>query len=1755
MSNSLGNAYIKIRADMTQLKMDLDKAQEQIKFLETPAGMTTKGIEKHFKNLGISSAAHFEELKNRAQKSFDLIKNHAGSTADDIVRAEKAKNEKISELNRKQFGEQQGFLDKAKQGFSDLASSSISAVGLITGAVATLGYTLKETFEKGFKAVETYNTSVASLAAMVVSFTERSKGVSLEQQWQKALSYSSAMVPILEDIAAKTLLSGEETTALANAFARAGVFLSASNDKQVEAFTRISNALPLLTQGQEIMRQINTEIRSLMLGTNESTSMLLTTLKAIDPEIEKHLETWRNQGTVLENIGELLVGFGPATSLLEQQWNAVKSTLDTTVTQTLRAGMGGAYSDIIELVKGLNSFVDENRSLIAGGIAIAWATVYNTLGSIWGVLSAFGPLLKNMAEIVMTIAYGWGGILAVIKPIATAIGNLIDGAYQWVKILASGAAMAANAATGQFTAAKQNWSDIQGFYAEAGRLTSASFDLVTDGVADSIAKYYEQTKAFVENTQTQNDVAAASVDWQTKQQGDLADSYGKSADSAKNFFNTIREFPGAFGGGMVSSISQHESSLKKLGKQVKDLTSDYIALGKAMGKDFWVIQAEDKYAVQSRTLDVLIQQEKEYIEEGKALGEDMWLTHEQGRKDATDRAIEYEIKADEEAAKEIQKIYDEMWNGIQNSFADTIYDMFDEGLDSWGDFFDSILDLFKKMLANMVAAWLVSGLKSIFTGTGTGFSLGGLFGSESSDGEAVGGFGIGAAVSAGWDKITAGVSSLASALGLTTKAVSGLAAESTVVASGMYEFGAGTTAATTGALALTGALIPLGAALAGSLGLDEVLFGGSRPDAYDMLHEWAAGVRDLTDAELTYYKAAYMSDFTGIDAQAMKDSISLQNEYAAYLGLTVDQMDALVQKRAELDIALRQEAGLLDWFNTALVDKSAETIKFELEELLATFELDPSDEWYKLKIGVDMAGVDPMNIDARASGGPVSANTPYIVGEQGKELFWPTTSGHILNNSDTQRLLAMGIKGYASGTASLPWYEDPATHSSGTTEQEMWESLYASVADFLDLLTDLQKEIEDINKTFEDYIKTAEEVGATQEELDDIYEMWSESLQASADDWIKGVKDAIRDTFGLSGGLRDSLSDIRDQFNEWIDDLGTLIENGLDPGTTEAELRALEIASIVQAITDALKDMSQGLRDLQFSIASWVGKVTNTSGDLEDAYYALVYARSQFGSGGIFDFLGLSEADLSEYSQDLEAYFQSVFNTLSSAYESFISQQGTIADKIEDIQVSGMGLADRSIYYAGQLYDKLNQLADLPTDRVEEAVELTSDIYDTLLSYYSAEKEAIEDRYQTEIDAINDTYESMASLVNILESVNQKIKDIKYSSYNLALPTAKAEEAIQDYATLFADAQTMNEDAVSKYLDFIDTYLQAGQDAYKSSTAYLDMYNQVMSDLESLGLSAASVSGKSLEDLTEEQNDLIASLEAAMTQELATLDNTIIESLNILDDMISDEIEDVASLLALLWSGIQDTIDALSTALIGASLGDINDTLYLFMGGVGGFLQTMDENNTANTDRLIAAIMGYGGGGTYTAGMTYAEFYDYMNAFTEQLGQALYTLDTNQAARDATTQSLLTDLKNVMTTMSGKLSYYDPSSGTTFSNAALNFASYYAQRDLNKALGVPGYAEGGIASGPTSGYPVTLHGVEAVVPLASGAIPVRFTGSSMDEETKTLLRELVSVSKSKQRCEIVLDSGERLSGYIRKEADVVRVSANERQGVSRRRLY
>jgi hypothetical protein len=81
-----------------------------------------------------------------------------------------------------------------------------------------------------------------------------------------------------------------------------------------------------------------------------------------------------------------------------------------------------------------------------------------------------------------------------------------------------------------------------------------------------------------------------------------------------------------------------------------------------------------------------------------------------------------------------------------------------------------------------------------------------------------------------------------------------------------------------------------------------------------------------------------------------------------------------------------------------------------------------------------------------------------------------------------------------------------------------------------------------------------------------------------------------------------------------------------------------------------------------------------------------------------------------------------------------------------------------------------------------------------------------------------------------------------------------------------------------------------------------------------------------------------------------------------------------------------------------------------------------------------------------------------------------------------------------------------------------------------------------------------LHGTEAVIPLASGSVPVTVSGDS-DPEIKALLQQLVAQGYNKQSVTLTLDNGKSFTGTIKALADEVRVSANERKGVETRRLY
>lgn len=71
--------------------------------------------------------------------------------------------------------------------------------------------------------------------------------------------------------------------------------------------------------------------------------------------------------------------------------------------------------------------------------------------------------------------------------------------------------------------------------------------------------------------------------------------------------------------------------------------------------------------------------------------------------------------------------------------------------------------------------------------------------------------------------------------------------------------------------------------------------------------------------------------------------------------------------------------------------------------------------------GLDVSGTPsrPPRTEYRASGGPVSAGTPYVVGERGMELFVPAQSGTIIPHNILSQIMGMGGTSFVTVTQNV----------------------------------------------------------------------------------------------------------------------------------------------------------------------------------------------------------------------------------------------------------------------------------------------------------------------------------------------------------------------------------------------------------------------------------------------------------------------------------------------------------------------------------------------------------------------------------------------------------------------------------------------------------------------------------------------------------------------------------------------------------------
>jgi len=266
-----------------------------------------------------------------------------------------------------------------------------SSIKTLVGGLASLyiGDKLFAGFKAGIEAVDSFQQSVIKTAAIITSLQG---GENIADNYKKATEYATGLQTVLQQVDARTTLNLTGLQQITEEMVKQGVVLDYNNAGQVEAFTRLANAAAVYSQNGRNEVQLRQEVRALMMGQVDQNSQLASMLqRTVDGPLQQQVEKWKQSGTLLEELGKRLAGFGPASSDLNNTWSAVKTSLQTSVDLVLRAGFGAILKDIVEWLNQANNYLKSHQEMIGGKIREGWETFKS-------VASTLIPIIKGIYD-------------------------------------------------------------------------------------------------------------------------------------------------------------------------------------------------------------------------------------------------------------------------------------------------------------------------------------------------------------------------------------------------------------------------------------------------------------------------------------------------------------------------------------------------------------------------------------------------------------------------------------------------------------------------------------------------------------------------------------------------------------------------------------------------------------------------------------------------------------------------------------------------------------------------------------------------------------------------------------------------------------------------------------------------------------------------------------------------------------------------------------------------------------------------------------------------------------------------------------------------------------------------------------------------------------------------------------------------------------------------------------------------------------
>jgi len=445
-----------------------------------------------YETLGIKSQAAYKAQEAAIMASYNTIKNSGTATADDLVRIERAKNAKLKELNKEMVGEHE----------MSMASMTRAVLRFYAAfyVVSAAAQGITSFLMGGVETIDKMNMSAVTVAATITNLQGTSGNIT--ENYKKNLEYAKGLVPVLMQIDAASFANLKQVQLINNAMAMHGVILDDNNKKQVEAVTALTNTIAMYTYGQNKEQQATQETNALLNGevsTRNRIALMIDQqikrqgdykngLKGLNEEAKKH-------GDWLERIRPYLLGAAAASGDISKTWEATSSSLQTTWMILQTEIFSGFYKELITGGQELIGWTRENAPLIGQYFRVAMNAVGNVLQGIWGFLKGFAPLARDFGSAVALVAYGWGGVFAVLKPIGEFMGNSVSLTYELLKMLGNAAVALGGIMTLQVSVAKVAWEETKKSWTKVEELSAKNKKLLTEGVADAVVQYDKQYQA------------------------------------------------------------------------------------------------------------------------------------------------------------------------------------------------------------------------------------------------------------------------------------------------------------------------------------------------------------------------------------------------------------------------------------------------------------------------------------------------------------------------------------------------------------------------------------------------------------------------------------------------------------------------------------------------------------------------------------------------------------------------------------------------------------------------------------------------------------------------------------------------------------------------------------------------------------------------------------------------------------------------------------------------------------------------------------------------------------------------------------------------------------------------------------------------------------------------------------------------------------------------------------------------------------